>query len=113
MRKNIHKTIRNYLTLSGKSPFSEWLQGLKDSEARLRILRRLDRIELGNYGDSKSVGDGVYELRFTFGPGYRVYFAEHDNTIVILLCGGNKSTQKQDIKTAKAYWLEFRSRINE
>jgi putative addiction module killer protein len=62
----------------------------------------------GHYGDYKSIGNGVYELRFTFGSGYRIYFAEQDNVVVLLLCGGDKSTQRHDIELAKNYWLEFR-----
>jgi putative addiction module killer protein len=73
----------------------------------------LDRVEIGNYGDYKSLGDGVYELKLHFGSGYRVYFAEYDNIIVILLCGCDKSTQSKDIETAKTYWKELMERNNE
>ena len=69
---------------------------------------RLDRLELGNFGDCKPVGEGVLELRLDFGPGYRVYFAEDGPIIVLLLIGGDKNTQTKDIKTAKAYWQEHR-----
>lgn len=104
--------LRNYVTPTGKTPFLEWLNKLNDPTTRLRIRRRLDRIELGNFGDYKSVGDGVFELKLAFGSGYRIYFAEHSNIIVILLCAGDKSTQKKDIKTAKAYWLELKERCD-
>ena len=80
---------------------------------RHRIRRRLDRVEIGNYGDYKSLGDGVYELKLHFGSGYRVYFAEYDDIIVILLCGGDKSTQSKDIEIAKTYWKELLERNNE
>ncbi len=73
----------------------------------------MDRVEIGNYGDYKSLGDGVYELKLHFGSGYRVYFAEYDNIIVILLCGCDKSTQSKDIETAKTYWKELMERNNE
>lgn len=113
MRKNNHKNLRNYVTSSGKVPFLEWLNNFKDPVTRLRIRRRLDRLELGNMGDCKSVGEGVSELRLAFGPGYRIYFAEKDDVIIILLCGGDKSSQLKDIKTAKIYWHELEERSNE
>ena len=91
----------------------EWLNSLKDPSTRLRIRRRLDRLELGNLGDCKPVGEGVSELRLSFGPGYRVYFAEQDDIIIILLCAGDKSSQKKDIKTAKIYWHELKERSDE
>ncbi len=69
---------------------------------------RLDRLEQGNFGDCKAVGDGVLELRMDFGPGYRVYFAEDGPDVVLLLLGGDKSTQDKDIETAKTYWREYR-----
>jgi putative addiction module killer protein len=73
----------------------------------------LDRVEIGNYGDYKALGDGVYELKLHFGSGYRVYFAEDGDIIVILLCGGDKSSQSKDIEVAKAYWKELLERNNE
>jgi putative addiction module killer protein len=82
--------------------FSTWFAKLKDLNARSRILTRLRRLELGNPGDTKAVGNGIRELRVNCGPGYRVYYVNRGNTIVILLCGGDKSTQVEDIKSAKA-----------
>jgi len=76
---------------------------------RARILARMDRAETGNMGDHRSVGGDVYEFRFYFGPGYRVYYGESGST-VLLLCGGDKSSQKKDVKKAKMYWREFMSR---
>ena len=101
------KQVVVYQTENGKEPFNEWLDSLKDTKTVARIISRLGRVELGNYGDAKSVGEGVKELRYTFGAGYRVYFAEVDNTIVLLLCGGHKSSQKRDIKTARRYWQDY------
>lgn len=95
MKKNTPRTIRNYSAPSGKIPFLEWLNSLKDSSTRLRIRRRLDRLELGNFGDCKSIGEGVSELKLSFGPGYRIYFAEEDDIIIILLCAGDKGSQKK------------------
>ncbi len=104
----MNKEIRYYIAPNGKSPFEEWINKLKDPVTQAKIFRRLDRVSLGNYGDYKPVGDGVYELRLTFGSGYRVYFAEHGDVTVILLLGGNKSQQSKDIATAKKYWQELR-----
>jgi putative addiction module killer protein len=92
---------------NGNEPFTQWLYDLKDSVGRKRILIRITRLEQGNYGDCEPVGEGVSELRIFFGPGYRVYFGEDAENIVVLLCGGDKGSQQQDIKKAKAYWQEY------
>ncbi len=94
-------------TDEGKVPFEEWYDSLRDKATKVRVRRRLDRIQLGNFGDTESVGEGVYELRFHFGAGYRVYFARLGNTIIVLVAGGNKSTQKTDIAQAKALWKKY------
>ncbi len=91
----------------GKEPFFDWLNGIKNSTNRQRILAGIRRLEQGNYGDCGSVGEGVSELRMFFGPGYRVYFGETAQSIVVLLCGGDKGSQKKDIKQAKTYWKEY------
>ena len=80
--------------------FSKWLAGLRDARARVRVLSRLTRVEGGNLGDHKPVGEDVSELRIDYGPGYRVYFTKRGSTIIVLLIGGDKSSQKQDIKRA-------------
>lgn len=80
--------------------FSKWLESLRDRNARSRVQARIIRLGLGNPGDLKSVGHGVSELRIDYGPGYRVYFIEKGSELVILLAGGNKSTQSKDIKRA-------------
>ena len=87
--------------------FIDWLVALRDIPARARIAKRIDRIALGNFGDAKSVGEGVSELRFTFGPGYRVYYMRRGDIVVILLCGGDKGSQEQDIERAKAIAKEI------
>lgn len=80
--------------------FSKWLDRLRDARARVRVLSRLTRVEEGNLGDTRPVGEGVSEFRIDYGPGYRVYYTQRDKTIIILLGGGDKSTQTQDIKRA-------------
>lgn len=104
------KQIEEYLTAEERSPFAEWLSGLKDVKARARVRVRLDRLSLGNFGDCRSLGDGVRELRIDYGPGYRIYFGQSGNRIVLLLCGGTKNSQQRDIQQAKAYWQDFRRR---
>lgn len=81
--------------------FSKWLSKIRDSVAKVSIVRRVARLENGNFGDSKSVGGGVYELRIDVGKGYRVYFTNKDTKMVVLLVGGDKSTQDEDITAAK------------
>lgn len=92
---------------NGKEPFTEWLYGLKDMMGRKRILARLSRLKQGNFGDCEPVGEGVSELRLFFGAGYRVYFGVHNHHIVVLLCGGDKKSQSNDIKQAKIFWQEY------
>lgn len=100
--------IREYVTLTGKSPFGDWLAALRDQEAKAKILTRFDRLAMGNFGDHKYLRDGVYELRIPHGKGYRVYYGRDGETIVLLLCGGDKSSQREDIGTAVAYWRAYR-----
>lgn len=80
--------------------FAQWLDGLHDIRARARVLVRIERLAAGNAGDVKPVGEGVSELRIDYGPGYRVYFTKRGREVVILLAGGDKSTQARDIKAA-------------
>jgi putative addiction module killer protein len=87
--------------------FSDWLASLKDARAVGIVRARLNRIRLGNFGDCKSVGGGVEELRIDFGPGYRVYYGREGSLVVILLCGGSKGTQGRDILRAQRYWKEY------
>lgn len=83
--------------------FAEWLGDLRDVAGKARIIQRIDRLQAGNFGDHKSVGGDVSELRMTFGPGYRVYYTMRGSVVVILLCGGDKGSQEKDI--AKAHEL--------
>ena len=101
------RRIEEYLTLGGKSPFGSWIEDLKDRQARAAIRKRLNQVRLGNLGDSKALGDGVHELRVDFGPGYRVYYGIDGETVVVLLCGGDKRSQTRDIARAKQYWTDY------
>lgn len=105
------KEIRYYQTRAGKKPFIDVISALKDRTLRAQINHRLARVAVGNYGDFKSLGDGVYELRIHYGGGYRIYFSEIDKTIVLLLVAGPKRTQSKDIKIAKGYWVEFQEQL--
>lgn len=82
--------------------FAKWMTGLRDRRARAKIAARIDRLAFGNTGDVAPVGEGVSELRIHHGPGYRVYFVRRGQTLILLLCGGDKGTQAKDIKAAKA-----------
>ena len=87
--------------------FSKWLERLKDVKGKVAILRRLKRVQAGNLGDVKSITEDIKELRFTTGPGYRIYFTIKDSEIIILLIGGDKSSQKRDIEKAKEILKEL------
>ena len=97
-----------YQTAQGEEPVTAWLLDL-DPEVQRRVLARFDRAAFGNLGDHKSVGEGLFEFRYHFGSGYRVYFGIENNEIVILLVGGDKKTQKKDIKTAKQHWEDYKN----
>ena len=87
--------------------FDRWIENLQDLRARAKILTRIQRLELGNAGDVRPVGDGISEMRIDYGPGYRVYYKQTGKEIVLLLCGGDKSTQNKDIKHAKELAAEI------
>lgn len=88
--------------------FDRWLRKLKDRRAKARIQMRIDRLALGNPGDVEPIGEGLSELRIDYGPGYRVYFLQRGDVLIVLLCGGDKRTQKQDIQKAKAIAAEWK-----
>jgi putative addiction module killer protein len=96
-----------YETAEGKSPFEDWLGGLKDAVGRALVRKRINRVRLGNLGRNRSLGDGVWELKIDFGPGYRVYYGEDGPRIVVLICGGDKGSQDRDIAKAKEYWRDY------
>src|SRR5579863_218256 len=104
------KDIEIYTAKDGKKPFIEWLESLKDKQSKYRIKERLDRVALGNMGDYKSLDNGVMEMRFTFGSGYRIYYGEEGEKVILLLCGGDKSSQKKDIQKAHLFWDDYLKR---
>jgi putative addiction module killer protein len=106
----VEKQIWIYQRADGSLPYQEWLDSLRDYRAKQKVQVRIDRVQAGNFGDARSVGAGVMELRINYGPGYRVYFARDGNTVVLLLCGGDKSTQDEDIQTSKTFWEDFQQR---
>lgn len=99
--------IRKYELLSGVCPFDQWFDKLTRQDQAL-VDTRLDRVCLGNFGDANSLGDGVFELKFRMGSGFRIYYGRSGKQVVLLLCAGNKRTQSQDIASAKRYWLNFK-----
>jgi len=102
------REVLHYRTANGKDVFQEWLDDLKNVSARAAILKRIDRVEEGLFGDHRSVGGGVWELRVDHGPGYRVYYGEDGLSIVLLLLGGGKASQKKDIRRAQELWIDYR-----
>lgn len=96
-----------YETAEGKVPFESWLAGLKDAVGRALIRKRINRVRLGNLGNNRSVGNGVWELKIDFGPGYRVYYGEDGSRVIVLICGGDKGSQDRDILKAKEYWRDY------
>ena len=102
--------VLRYRRSDGREPFTEWLSSVRDKMAAARIRIRLRSIEAENFGDCASVGGGVMELRIHVGAGYRVYFGRHGSAVVILLCGGDTSSQVGDIEKARTYWLDWKGR---
>ncbi len=100
----------HYVDDSGRDYINEWLLKMKDSKAKIAIDRRFDRISQGNFGDCKPLRDGVWELRIDVGSGYRVYYAKAGTTVVLLLCGGDKRKQDNDIERACGYWKHWQQK---
>ncbi|HPT41255.1 MAG TPA: type II toxin-antitoxin system RelE/ParE family toxin [Candidatus Gastranaerophilaceae bacterium] len=105
----LKKEIEIYTTKTGKKPFLEWFEKL-DIKSQAKITARLERIEIGHYGDFKKLKESINELRFFAGSGYRIYFAEETTKIIILLTGGDKSSQEKDIKKATEYYKKYKER---
>ncbi len=103
--------VEHYVTHDGLSdPVLDWLRRLRDNRARVAIVRRLARLEQGQFGDHRFCRDGVWELRIDFGPGYRVYYARAGSRLVLLLCAGDKRTQSTDIDSAVRHWNDWQAR---
>lgn len=106
--------IEHYLTADEqKDLYIDWLRRLRDGRAKVAVIRRVARIEQGNFGDHRFCRDGVWELRIDVGPGYRVYYAQSGQRLVLLLCGGDKRTQDADIERAVDYWHDWQRRTDE
>lgn len=103
-------SIRHYLSAEGRNPFLEWFKKLRDPIAKGQLLKRLNRIEGGNFGHHKVCREGVWELKIKHGPGYRVYYALENNVVVLLLFGGDKHSQDTDIERAIGYWKDWKRR---
>ena len=102
--------VRQYQTTVGRTPFAEWIAALRDRRANQAIAARITRLQAGNRGDWKQVDTGIFELRIDTGPGYRVYYGQDGPTLVLLLCAGDKRTQKKDIERAGEYWQDYQAR---
>jgi len=101
--------VKEYLAQGGTNPYRDWLETL-DSPVKQRIQARILRFESGNLGDVKALGEGIFEARIDFGPGYRIYFGREGNVVVLLLCGGDKSSQGKDILRAKEFWKQYKEK---
>ena len=106
--------IEVYTRDDDTEPFTDWLQNIKDQKLQRTVLLRIQRMRLGNLGDSKSLrgAHGIYELRIDFGPGFRVYFAKVDKKLILLLGGGNKASQEKDIVRCTKYWLAYKEKVD-
>ena len=110
-RKVSRFEVMHYTDQNGRDLIANWLSGLRDQRAGARISARIERLVLGLFGDCRSVKGGVLELRIDYGPGYRIYFARTGKTVILLLCGGDKSTQQSDIAEAKARLKNWKLRL--
>lgn len=102
--------IAHYLTPEDRDVYQEWLDSLADRHAKARVMTRVERLRQGNYGECRPLENGVWELKIDWGPGYRIYYAQVGQKLVLLLLGGDKRKQATDIKTAVAYWRDWQRR---
>ena len=102
--------LKTYITQSGRNLFQDWLTSLRDPVGRRAIVARRSRVANGHFGDHKPVGHGVHELRIPTGSGYRIYYARDGDVVILLLTGGDKSTQSTDIQAAIRYFMEWKTR---
>jgi putative addiction module killer protein len=103
--------VRHYVSRSGRDVFDDWLTRLRDTRAQAKIAARINRLAAGNFGDCKSLGNGLFELRVDWGPGYRLYYAMVGRLCVLLLCGGDKRKQAADIERALEYLRDYKERL--
>jgi len=99
--------VEFYIAPNGHCPFKNWIEDINDHKTRAKILGRIGRLRLGSFGDCKSLGDGVAELRIDYGAGIRMYYSKIGNTVILLLCGGTKRSQDKDVQTVKEYLKEY------
>lgn len=102
--------VRHYISCTWKDLFDKWLSELADARTQAKIAARINRLAAGNYGDCKTLRQGLCELRIDWGPGYRVYYATMGKSLLLLLCGGDKRTQQRDIERAAAYLDDYKER---
>ena len=107
----MHKVVRIYRDQDGYAPYEDWINDLRDVKGRAKIRIRIDRAVLGNFGDHRTVGGGVIELRIDYGPGYRVYLGLHGEAYIVLLSGGDKGSQGRDIVNAHEYWADYKRNL--
>lgn len=106
IRQRKRKAVE-YRTDAGKKPFSDWLLRLKDRKSRAVILRRINQAEEGNFGSYRDLREGLFEIKISLGPGFRIYFGIDGNELIVLLCGGDKGSQERDIMLARKYWTDY------
>lgn len=104
--------IEVYEAPDGTTPFLAWFKRMGDHRAQARIRTRLARVRLGNLGDSRSIGEGLHELRINYGPGYRLYYGQAGHRLILVLCAGTKRNQQRDINQARRYWNDYRRRMS-
>lgn len=104
------RLVDYYKTVSGKEPAKEWLASIKDKLTLAILFKRIRQAGLGQFGNTRNVDNGVWELKINYGPGYRIYYGIHRDELILILVGGSKRTQTTDIQKAKAYWTEWKER---
>lgn len=109
----MNQTILNYVLLTGQQPVEDWLAGMSDTKGRAKIRARINQFRAGNPGKNRMVGLGIMEMKIDFGPGYRVYYAKVGDQIILLLCGGDKTTQSADIKKAGEFLADYKRRTKD
>lgn len=107
------KFIKYYQTENGKCPFEKWVKSITDKTTKMRILKRIERLEDGNYGEFEQINEDLFELKLHFGKGYRIYYYDIDNVLVLFISGGDKHRQSSDIEKAMKYLEDYKERTND